>query len=143
MRLIHHVCLVHITTANLDLSKRQYENNFQKDNPAEREAAGTKARTEKVIVLKSGENENALTDTWIKSQSVTNSPDSLGEPKGESSRQKKIAEKTEDQQMQPSVLRKKLLARQRLVFRADQRLDPSRRGKAVDQVRLGSVMIRG
>jgi hypothetical protein len=52
VRFIHHVHLVHITTANLDLSKRQYESSFQKDNPAEQEAAGSKARTEKVIILK-------------------------------------------------------------------------------------------
>jgi hypothetical protein len=57
VRFIHNVCLVHITTANLDLSKQQYEGNFQKDNPAEREAAASKAHTEKVIVLKLSKNE--------------------------------------------------------------------------------------
>jgi hypothetical protein len=55
VRFIHHVCLVHIKTAILDLSKRQYESNFQKENPVG-EAPGSKTQAEKVIVQKSSEN---------------------------------------------------------------------------------------
>lgn len=59
VRLIRHVCLVHIKTASLDLSKQQYEGNFQKDNSMGKEAPGSKPQAEKVIVLKSSENKRA------------------------------------------------------------------------------------
>ncbi len=59
VRLIRRVYLVRIKTASLDLSKRQYEGNFQKDDSMGREAPGSKAQAEKVIVQKSSENERA------------------------------------------------------------------------------------
>ena len=59
VRLIHYIRLVHIKTVSLDLSKRQYDSNFQKDNPVGGEAPGSKTRAEKVLVLKSSENERA------------------------------------------------------------------------------------
>ena len=58
VRLIRHVCLVQIQTASLDLSKRQYDGNFQKDNSLEKEALRSKTQAEKVIA-KSSENERA------------------------------------------------------------------------------------
>ena len=58
VRLIRHVRLVHIQMASLDLSKRQYDGNFQKDNSMDKEAPGSKAQAEKVIA-ESSENERA------------------------------------------------------------------------------------
>lgn len=58
VRLIRHVYLVHTQTASLDLSKQQYDSNFQKGDSMDGKVPGSKARAEKVIVLKPSQNEH-------------------------------------------------------------------------------------
>ncbi len=55
VRLDCHVCLVRMKMASADLSKRQYENNFQESVSKEREALGSKTQAEKVGILRLSE----------------------------------------------------------------------------------------
>ena len=50
VRLINRVYLCYHKTVNLALSKRQYENNFRKDNSIDPKTPGSQAQVEKVNI---------------------------------------------------------------------------------------------
>jgi hypothetical protein len=77
---------------------------------------------------------------------VTGSPALVGEQRGGSLHQKRTQKKKEGLLMRPYALRRKLLVRPRLVFPRGHPLGvvhPSTRGRATNQVKQDSVMIRG
>ena len=130
----HFRIYLHTPTANIALSKRQYENNFQKDNSIIQRTPGSEAQTEKVwsrVIMKRA----CKLTPEPGSQSEISSPASLGGRRGGSLSQRGKQKKIEKLLMRPYALRRKLLVQPRLVLQTNQlpgKGNPSTRGRVTN-----------